>query len=170
MSNDRSASLNDALSRLAEPGFKRATLEGTMERAANLAVGAIHGADMAGIALIEDGYISTGAASIELVDEIDSYQYATDQGPCLEAVRTNKVVQLDSATFDTRWPRFSKKAAAKGVESVLSSPLAKNETLIGSLNLYAYRTMSFDGEDRDAIVRFAGATADVIAEQGGRAA
>ena len=170
MSDHRNKALLDALARLADPSFKDVTLEGTMQRAASLATTAIRGADMAGIALIEDGYISTGAASTELVEEIDSYQYAADQGPCLHALRTNQVVGLDSTTFDARWPRFSRKASAKGVESVLSSPLEADDSVIGSLNLYAYKPKSFDHHDGDAIVLFAGATAALIVEQSGHAA
>jgi putative methionine-R-sulfoxide reductase with GAF domain len=170
MSNDRSVPLRDALAELAAPPFMQQTLVGTAEKAANLAVTAIHGADMAGVALLEDGFISTGGASIELVEEIDSYQYASDEGPCLEAIRTNHVVSIDSTTFDKRWPYFSKKTSAKGVGSVLSSPLFTQGRVIGSLNLYAYTTRSFDEADRDAIVRFAGAAANVLGAQTRRSA
>jgi GAF domain-containing protein len=164
MPEDRSGSLREAIAGLETRPFLQRTIEGKAVEAAGLAVLGIRGADMAGIALLEDGFIATGGASIELVDEIDSFQYASDQGPCLEAIRTNEVVGIDSTAFERRWPEFSRKSSAKGVGSVLSAPLVANGRVIGSLNLYAYRTMSFDEEDRQGIVRFAHAAAVALAE------
>ena len=163
MQHHQNGGLSEALDRLSRLVFTEQTLTTTLDRSAQLAVGGISGADMAGIALDVDGYIYTGGASEDLVTEIDSYQYATDRGPCLEAVRTGRVVSLPSTSSDRRWPRFSEKAAAKGIGSVLSSPLVSDGAVIGSLNLYAYAPDSFAESDEEAVVHFARAASTLLA-------
>ena len=163
MAHERRDSLEGALDQLSDLLFTEQTLASTLQRIAQLAVLAIPGADLAGVALMEDDSVYTGGASAELVEEIDSFQYASDEGPCLEAIATESVVSVESTDLETRWPRFARKTFDKGVGSVLSSPLLAHGRVIGSLNLYAFDERSFVELDRSIIVDFARKAATLIA-------
>ena len=131
------------------------TLDSALQRVAQLAADSVDGSDMAGVALVSEGLIFTGGASEELVEEIDSFQYATAQGPCLDALRNADLQRIDSTSSEARWPAFCAKAAGKGIESVLSCPLVVDGDSIGSLNLYARAKESFVALDGDSLGGFA---------------
>ncbi len=69
--------------------------------------------------------------------EIDSAQYETGIGPCLDAFRHQEVFRIDDTTKDDRWPPFSEAAAAHGIHSTVSLPLVANHEGLGALNLYS---------------------------------
>jgi GAF domain-containing protein len=161
--SDQADRLPEALDRLSELLLADHTLDATLQQAAQLAVWGIRGADLAGMTVIRDGLVYTGGASEELVEEIDSFQYASGEGPCLAAMAESSVVSLSSTTSDPRWLQFSRKAAAKGIGSVLSSSLTTGTQTIGSLNLYAYKENSFDDRDRETLVVFARHAATLVA-------
>jgi GAF domain-containing protein len=83
------------------------------------------------------------ASSSLLAAEVDAVQYRSGQGPCLHAFRTNRVVLLDVAGQDRRWPTFQAAALAAGAHTVLSVPLRLDDVPIGSLNLYSRRPGAF---------------------------
>jgi hypothetical protein len=82
---------------------------------------------------------------------MDSAQYRSTDGPCLQAIRTLQVVISADLTQDVRWPAFVATApvAVRGVMSapVNEEPGAAYQT--GSLNNYAMHANAFDGEDAD---------------------
>jgi GAF domain-containing protein len=68
---------------------------------------------------------------------LDESQYAPGDGPCLEAMRTGRVVRSDLAEIYRRWPQLAVAAAAAGVNSVLAVPLRTDDSTVGALNLYS---------------------------------
>jgi GAF domain-containing protein len=133
---DESDPLTSALHALA--GFML-TVEEVGERArriVDLALEAFPAADFAGLSLFENGTIVTAASTDPFTFEIDAEQYATGEGPCMQAIDTHAVVRVDSTGDDERWHGFGPRAASKGIGSLLSFPLVVDGTL-GALNLYA---------------------------------
>jgi transcriptional regulator with GAF, ATPase, and Fis domain len=143
--------LADALDRLASLRLDKDTLEGLLTRVAELVSNGINGSDMGGVAITVRGVVFTGGTSDELVEEIDSYQYASGSGPCLASMQDDRVVRVASTSKEKRWMSFSASAASKGIESVLSAPLVSRGELVGSVNLYARRTDAFTQEDEASI-------------------
>src|SRR3954470_21596463 len=60
-------------------------LEDTLARVAELATQQIAGCDFAGCTLVRDGKATTAVFTDPLSPEIDSAQYASGRGPCLDA-------------------------------------------------------------------------------------
>ncbi|WP_158548129.1 GAF and ANTAR domain-containing protein [Desertihabitans brevis] len=113
-----------------------------------LAVELIEGCDHAGVTVVRDGRVFTGAATDEVVVRGDALQYETGQGPCLQAVRDQKTVLSQDLTSETRWPAWSPRAAAElGTRSMLSVLIYDQHDAYGALNLYGDRVDGFDGDD-----------------------
>jgi GAF domain-containing protein len=124
------------------------TLGDTLARVAELAVASIGPADMAGITMLVEGRVRTAVFTDTESPDLDSAQYETGEGPCLDAFRHQKVYRIDSTVDETRWPAFSALAASHGIVSTLSLPLVARHEGVGALNLYA-RDGLFSSEDEE---------------------
>jgi GAF domain-containing protein len=126
-------------------------LSATLQRVAELARTAVPGCTAAGVTLLQGDRPLTAAATDELTLEVDTRQYAADEGPCLDAARHGRVNRVDLREADQRWPDFAAHAREVGIRSYLAAPLVVRETSIGSLNLYSASSDGFDALD-DALV------------------
>ena len=81
---------------------------------------------------------------------LDAIQYV-DDGPCVEAVRSDRVVEFHRAgqpgdpTAEHGWRLFAEATAAFGVRSTLTLPILSRGQVTGSVNLYAASLRAFDG-------------------------
>lgn len=81
-------------------------------------------------------------------DVLEGLQLDTDEGPCLDCLRTGKpVVTDDLADSDERWRPWSDQAIDRGYRSAYSAPLIDRSEPIGAFNLFAGRTHALDGTD-----------------------
>ena len=94
-------------------------------------------AKYAGITLMVEGSPRTGVFTNAEAPEIDKAQYESGEGPCMYAFRDQEPYRIDSTLADARWPEFSRRAAAHGILSTLSVPLAARGRNLGALNLYS---------------------------------
>ena len=89
-------------------------LDVTLTRVSTMAVEQIPGCDMAGITLIRDGKLVTAAFTDAEAPEIDTAQYASGAGPCLDVFRHNQIFTIVDTRVETRWPEFTETAERTG--------------------------------------------------------
>lgn len=149
-----------ALSRFLVAG---SSLGETLHRVAEITTGAMPAAEMAGISLLDEhGRPTTGVYTDPRSPEIDTAQYETGSGPCLDAWRTKRTVRLDDLTdAESRYPEFARLAQRYGIHSTLSLPLVAGDEGLGALNLYARQRQGFTPADEEMGVELA-ATAAVV--------
>ena len=124
------------------------SLEATLERIVHAAIEAVDACGHAGIFLLENGEIRTVAPSDSLVEQVDTLQQQTEEGPCLDAVSSGVPYNIsDDLLDDPAYPRFGPRAATLGIRSALALRLLTDHRL-GSLNLYAELPHAFDILDR----------------------
>lgn len=116
---------------------------------AAFAVGAIPGADGAGVTLLRgdrpDNMVAALAASAPFVAEIDEIQYVTlQEGPCITAALERRTVRSGSLGGEKMWPRFGPRVGRLGVHSALSLPLLLPDQVVGAINVYARGKDVFD--------------------------
>ncbi len=116
---------------------------------AAFAVGAIPGADGAGVTLLRgdrpDNMVAALAASAPFVAEIDEIQYVTlHEGPCITAALERRTVRSGSLGGEKMWPHFGPRVGRLGVHSVLSLPLLLPNQVVGAINVYAHDKDVFD--------------------------
>jgi diguanylate cyclase (GGDEF)-like protein len=119
--------------------------------------------DAAGVTLIEPGeaplYI---AASDESARRFERLQTELDEGPCLEAYRSNVAVAVPDLARDQRFPRFAERALAEGLAAVFTFPLRHGEAQLGALDLYRTAAGALDGDELAAAQTLADVAAAYI--------
>lgn len=136
--------LENAVRTLSRLLLAEETLEATHGRVASLACLTLPPCDMASVSIINDGQPSTPVQTHPEVGDLDSAQYRSRRGPCLEAYNGRRVVRETISENPDRWPEFSAAAAKAGVHSVLAVPLVASEQPLGALNLYSRSPGGYD--------------------------
>ncbi|MEV4150096.1 GAF and ANTAR domain-containing protein [Amycolatopsis sp. NPDC049691] len=146
----------------------------TLARMADRVVTLLPGADAASVTLFDGGEPTTVAATEAGALSLDKVQYSLDDGPCIEAARTETVVRTDIDQARRRWPALADAAADAGVETMLSCPLfvrsdnaanleaANHHRLSGALNVWSRRPGSFEPGHAALIALFTTAMSGVI--------
>lgn len=148
-------------------------VEGALRLVVALAQAAVAGADGVSVSLQRHGRLATVAATDQTVLDMDADQYATGEGPCVDASVQGRWFHTESLDQETRWPAFTPRARELGIEAILSSPLVVEERPVGALNIYSRTAAAFSDKDQELAAIFAseasiilrGAGADVSDDQ-----
>jgi GAF domain-containing protein len=130
------------------------TLEATLSRVASLACRTLEACDMASVTMINEGRPSTPVQTDPTAGDLDSAQYRSGKGPCLQAYSDREVVRGRIPESAGEWPEFTAAAARAGIRSVLAVPLVASDRLLGALNLYSKRVESYGEGDEETAVLF----------------
>ena len=139
------------------------SLQDTLTRVAQYAEEAVPAAAMTGITMLVEGRARTAVFTDDAAPQIDSIQYETGVGPCLDAFRHKQVFVIPDTTKDDRWGPFNEAAAAYGIRSTLSIPLIANHEGVGALNFYAREPDAFSDADVHLASQFGAQAAIVLA-------
>lgn len=134
------------------------TVERTLQLVTELTVRTVRAAVAASVTVQREDEPHTANASAPVARDLDEVQYATGDGPCLEARARRVIVNASLAAERDRWPSFVDAATACGMGSILSVPLVAGERSIGGLNIYSADPGPFTADDQT--------TASLLAEQG----
>lgn len=139
----------------ASGGLSYAAADAALVEITELASRGVAGCEAAGLSLLRGGIVQTIAPTDALARALDDAQHRFGTGPCLSAIGASQSVVVDDLTSDWRWPALRDSAAAAGVRSVLSLPLAVDGVFFGALNLYATEAGVFDESAQQAGQAFA---------------
>lgn len=142
-----------------------ASLGDTLTRIAEITTDALPSAAFAGMTMLDDnGKPTTAVFTDPRSPEIDSAQYETGDGPCLDAWRRREVVRIEDTGSDTEtYERFCRSALDHGIHSTLSLPLVVDKESLGALNLYARAVAGFSDQDAELAGELASVAAVVMA-------
>lgn len=112
-------------------------LDAALQLVVAMASSTVAGADGASLTLPRQGRLGTAAASDDVVLHMDHDQYATGEGPCLDAATHAQQYRSNSLAQEKRWPAFVPRARARGIEAILSTPMLTEGRAIGALNIYS---------------------------------
>jgi GAF domain-containing protein len=112
-------------------------------------------AEHVGVSLLESGQIRSVAPSSPLVAELHALQREIGDGPCVDAAFTSNSYRTGDLALDSRWPRFARAAADRGISSLLALRLFTSNNVLGALNLYSSRPQAFDAETEHLVQLFA---------------
>jgi len=151
MADGVSGELVEAFANLSRTLFEGGDFDDLLEHLVGRATTAVEGCDFASVSMLgPGGRLTTPVATDPLVVEMDELQYATGEGPCVQATKAEApAVYSPDLGSDERWPTFGPAAAGRGIGSLLSYKIAADSSL-GALNLYGRRRQAFDDGGRDA--------------------
>lgn len=144
---DSLSELTDGFARTARILFAAGGVTETLAQLVESAVATIEGCDFASLFLLRGGSITTPVRTDPIVDEIDSLQRRSGEGPCLDAINHQLIFYADDLELDLRWPIFAPSSASTGIRSVLALPLT-DDGAQGVLSLYASYPAAFSAVDR----------------------
>jgi transcriptional regulator with GAF, ATPase, and Fis domain len=140
------------LERLAAIGRELSDADGlqeTLQRIVELGEGLLEHCDGASLMLIgRGGRIDTPASSSRVAHESDMVQYATGQGPCLDAIGHRRTIVMDDLETELRWPDYRDRVLQLGVRSMISFQLFVTGDSMGALDMYSRRPNAFDRRTR----------------------
>jgi hypothetical protein len=91
----------------------------------------------AGIMLDDQrGNLKVLASSSEETYLLELYELQSNEGPCLEAFVTGRMVSAQLDTSRERWPSFVSEAVAQGILIAYALPMQLRDRTIGALNLF----------------------------------
>lgn len=141
-------------------------LDTALEVVVTMAQAVVAGADGASITLPRQGTLSTVAASNDVVREMDTDQYESGEGPCVDAALQGERFHITSLDVETRWPEFVPRARARGIRSIMSTPLMNDHTTLGALNIYSRTVDAFAAHEQQWADTFAAGAASVVLRAG----
>jgi hypothetical protein len=141
-------------------------VDGALRLVVDLALSCVGGADGASVSLLRHGVLSTVAASDQTILDMDADQYATGEGPCVDASINGHWFHAESLDTEVRWPTFTPRARALGIRAILSSPLKAFEQPVGALNIYSRTAESFGIKDQETAAVFAQKASVILSDAG----
>ncbi len=133
--------------------FASGTVQQTLQQIVELSQRAIDGCEAAGILHIDQGTMSTIAASSPLVLALHQMQIDAGEGPCLDAATRATTIYAHDLIDDARWSTFGPLAITAGIRTVLAYSLTATQASV--LNLYASLPAAFGPTDRAQASLFA---------------
>jgi GAF domain-containing protein len=120
-------------------------------------------ADGAGIMLVDDDDALTYVQSDdEDARRLESAQRETGQGPCVDCLVLDHIVETTDVQDDSRWPTLGPLLQGSGVRAVLGVPIRIGGGAVGSLNVYRSAVGPWDDSEVVAIRSFAGVVEDLV--------
>lgn len=160
------ADLVDAASR----SLTRTVLDAALKLVVVMGQSVMAGADGVSITVPRDGRLRTVAASNDVVLQMDHDQYDTGQGPCLDAATRGELVSSTALAEESRWPLFVPRARARGIESIMSTPLMSADSPLGALNVYSRARDALVAHEQEWATQFAQEASNVLLAAGLRSA
>lgn len=139
-------------------------IDGALRLIVELARISIRAADGVSVSLLRHGVLSTVAASDQTILAMDADQYATGQGPCVDASIKGHWFHAESLDTETRGPAFTPQARSLGIKSILSPPLRALKKPVGALNIYSRTAETFEVEDQESAAIFAEQASAILSD------
>lgn len=147
----------------------RNVLDAALQLVVVMSQAVMTGADGVSITLPREGQLRTVAASNDVVLQMDHDQYDTGEGPCLDAATQGELFSSPALGQERRWPAFVPRARARGIESIMSTPLMAGSHPLGAINVYSRATEGFASHEQEWALEFASETSKVLMASNGLA-
>jgi anti-anti-sigma factor len=141
-------------------------LDAALRLVVALARATVGGADGVSVSLRRHGCLATVAASDQTISDMDADQYATGEGPCMDASLKGRWFHAQSLEDEQRWPAFTPRARKLGISAILSSPLTAGGQAVGALNIYSRAPRAFGANEQHQAAVFAREASSILTSAG----
>jgi transcriptional regulator with GAF, ATPase, and Fis domain len=125
-------------------------VEHTLAAAVQFAVELVSGCDGAGVTMARRGQpLETKVSTADYVARGDALQYELQEGPCMDAVWQQTMIESPDLANEKRWSTWGPRVVAElGVRSMMCIQLFADEQTVGALNMYSRTVRAFDAVDQ----------------------
>jgi GAF domain-containing protein len=156
------SALRDALARL-RSGAPDAGLVPAL-RAVCTAAAELFAIDGAGLLTVDaEEVLRAIAASNDDASWMERAHERTGEGPCVDAITFDAVIQSPDVQSDARWPSLAAELSEAPIRAVLGVPVHVGGAAIGSLNVYRRDVYDWDESDVEAVRAFSGVVEHLLA-------
>ena len=141
-------------------------VDGALRLVVALARATVAGADGVSVSLRRHGRLATVASSDQTIAAMDADQYATGEGPCVDASVAGHWFHSEALDGETRWPEFIPRAQSLGINAILSTPLFATAGPVGALNMYSRTAAAFSPEEQQLAAVFASEASSILTTAG----
>jgi GAF domain-containing protein len=134
-------------------------LDAALDRLVLTCRDAVAGCTDASITMKREKGPKTAAASSERAHGIDQWEYETNLGPCIDALRDGREHYVPTRAAAERYAGFAQVLQEAAVGSVFGVPLVAAGEIVGALNVYADAEDAFGDEASVAVARHVAAQA-----------
>lgn len=131
------------------------SMDGLLQRVADLAKAVVPGAAEVSVTLVGKDKSTTVVSTGALATALDETQYDEGFGPCIDAAVGGEVASIPDMANDTRWPEFARVATDRGALSSLSTPIPLQQYANAALNIYGLTPGAFDDAAMELAFSFA---------------
>ena len=146
MGQEHSVDAQAAFDELARLVLSEQSMDGLLQRIAELAKNVVPGASEVSVNLVAKDQATTIAATGPVAVALDERQYDDASGPCLHATQAGTATCIPDMRIETRWPAFARAAVEAGVLSSLSTPILLQQPATAALNIYGTEPGVFSAE------------------------
>lgn len=126
------------------------SLSETLDAIVHAALRSVPGFDHVGISIRHrDGSIETMASTDGFVQDLDNLQYELGEGPCLDAIKEGRVLFIENARHEQRWPHYIPQAVQRGLRAQMGICLYDDDRSVGGLNFYSTDCDTVGEESRE---------------------
>ena len=149
--------IDHALATAAQSAAEPRGVEETLATIIETASVSLPGFEHIGVSTVDaQGNPHARAATSQLARGLDSLQHSLWEGPCVDALQDEAVVEAPHIQQDTRWPHYVAAATPLGLRSQLAVHLyADDDGTVGGLNIYSTVSDDLDPEAVDLAVLLA---------------
>jgi len=104
------------------------------------------GVSWAGLALVQRQKVVAHHPTDDIADDLANVQTILGEGPALTALAEHSTVVVADLTTETRWPRFTNAATARGVHCLMAFRLFVHDRVLGALTMYGPTPNTFTEE------------------------
>jgi hypothetical protein len=146
-----------------EPSLRRSTtIDSYLQAATDMTADVIEVVGSYSLSTSLYGNLITVATSDRAAWEADQVEFDTDDGPCVEALRTGAVFKAIDLAEERRWPAWAAVATLLGFSSAAGIPAEISPGHRIALNLYAPAPQAFDEQTLHRATLFAEEVARTI--------
>ena len=141
-------------------------IDTALQLVVSLARATVTGANGVSVSLQRHGRLATVAATDQTVLDMDAAQYATGEGPCVDASKEGRSFSMESLDRETRWPSFTPKARELEIAAIVSNPLLVEGRPVGALNIYSRTAAAFSDNEQELAATLASEASLILGKAG----
>ena len=123
----------------------------------------LFGATGAGLMMLDPDSVLSGVGATDEAGQIlESCQEQIGEGPCVDTLTFDRVVETEDLAHDDRWPGLTSRLPDSTIRALIGVPVRIDGGAVAALNVYRNRPGPWSDGERSALEAYAGLVENVL--------